>query len=455
MATVVEGRETQVDDVRCECAGVSARGRVAAFREWLATVTVEELTDRERVELVGELERLNGASSATQARATDSVRRSRERHQPQDAARSTGSEVALARHCSPSLGDRFVGLARALVHELPWTMAALERGDIGERHAVEVVRETATLTREHRAEVDARIGDTLPRLSPRRAAQAARRVAAELDAASVVRRMDAAVASRRVSVRPAPDGMAYLTVLAPLREVVGAHAALRARARAVVGGVATDESPDGRGTGAVMADTATRLLSGRAPGQMQPVEVHLVMTDRSLFGTGDPRASVMEPARIPGHGPVPAPVARRWVRDGSDAAVWLRRLYTSPDGRDLVAMDRLGRRFTGLLRRMLVLRDDTCITPWCDGAVVHADHSDPAHDGGPTSYRNGSGACARCNLVKESPGWRHSVVTESPRRLEVTTPTERTYDSLAPPLLGWGAADRHPPRAGSLPRPAR
>ena len=54
--------------------------------------------------------------------------------------------------------------------------------------------------------------------------------------------------------------------------------------------------------GAVAADTALRLLSGRAVGQPQPVEVHLVMTDRALLGTGDPDRSVFEPARIPGHG---------------------------------------------------------------------------------------------------------------------------------------------------------
>jgi hypothetical protein len=420
----------------------SPRERVVAFREWLATVDVDELSDRERVEVLGELERVKGASGAAQARLTDAVRASRERSRPSDAVRSVGSEVALARRCSPTLGDRFVGLARALVHEMPATMAALQRGDIGERHAVEVARETATLTREDRTAVDARIGGALHRLSPRSAGQVARRVAAELDAASVVRRLDAAVASRCVSVRPAPDGMAYLTVLAPMREVVGAHAALRARAQAVVGGVATDEPADGRGTGAVMADTATRLLSGRAPGQVQPVEVHLVMTDRSLLGTGDPRASVMEPARIPAHGPVPAPVARRWVHEADDASVWLRRLYTSPDGRDLVAMDLRRRRFTGLLRRMLVLRDDTCATPWCDAPIAHADHTHPAREDGPTAFTNGTGTCARCNHVKEVPGWRHTVVADIPRGVRITTPTGRTHDSLAPPLLGWGSAPR-------------
>jgi hypothetical protein len=423
-----------------------ALARVVEFREWLATIDVDTLTERRRVELVGELERLKGASGAAQARATDSVRVTRERTRPRDVARSTGSEVALARHCSPSLGDRFVGLARALVHELPGTMAALERGDIGERHAVEVARETATLSRGDRSRVDAAIADALPRLSPRAAGRAARRAAAELDAASVVRRLEAAVSSRRVSVRPAPDGMAYLTVLAPLREVVGAHAALRRRAQAVVGGQTPDESADGRGTGAVMADTATGLLAGLGVGEVQPVEVHLVITDRALLGTGSARASLMEPARIPGHGPVPAPVARSWVRGAGPASVWLRRLYTSPDGRDLVAVDSRRRVFSGLLRRMLVLRDDVCTTPWCDSPIVHADHAEPAREGGPSSIENGSGCCARCNLTKEGPGWRHTVVEPSPRRLAVRTPAGLTYDSLAPPVLGWGWSP--PPHLG-------
>jgi hypothetical protein len=314
----------------------------------------------------------------------DAVRESREKTRPQDAARSVGSEVALARRESPTLGDRLVGLSRALVHEMPATMAALSRGEISERHAVEIARETATLSREDRGEVDRRLAGIAARLSPCALGRAARRVAAELDAASVVSRMEAAVASRRVSVRPAPDGMAYLTVLAPLREAVGAYAAVRAGAQSVAGGQAQDEQPDGRGLGAVMADTALRLMAGLAPGQTQPLELHLVMTDRALLGTGDPDASVMEPARIPGHGPVPAPMARAWVRDAGDASVWLRRLYTSGDGRDLVAMDARRRLFSGLLRRMLVLRDDTCTTRSDWSCVLSFAGRDvvPVRDGG-------------------------------------------------------------------------
>ncbi|MBM6404418.1 DUF222 domain-containing protein [Phycicoccus sp. CSK15P-2] len=419
------------------------------FVDRLAEVDVDALSDHDRAHFIRTLERVKGGASAAQARATDALRRSREAAAPRDAARSVGSEVALARRESPSAGDRLVGLARALVHEMPHTMTALTRGDIVERHATECVRETAVLSAEDRREVDRRLAGLLSRLSAPALGRAARRVAAELDAASVVRRMDAAVASRRVSVRPAPDGMAYLTVLGPMRDVVGAHAALLARSRSVVGGQCPEEGPDGRGVGAVAADAALRLLSGREVGQVQPLEVHLVMTDRSLLGTGDPGSSVMEPARVPGHGPVPAPVARAWVRDAGPASVWLRRLHTSPEGRDLVAMDSRRRVFGGLLRRMLVLRDDVCSTPWCDAPIVHADHARPVREGGATVFENGSGTCARCNQVKEAPGWQVEVIGNAPRELVVTTPAGHRHRSTSPPLLGWGSDPPlvHPPPA--------
>ena len=92
------------------------------------------------------------------------------------------------------------------------------------------------------------------------------------------------------------------------------------------------------------------------------------------------------------------------------ARVWVRRLYTTPDGRDLVAMDSRRRLFGGLLRRMLVLRDDVCTTPWCEAPIVHADHATPVREHGGTSFEEGNGKCARCNHGKEAPGWRTRVI---------------------------------------------
>jgi hypothetical protein len=169
------------------------------------------------------------------------------------------------------------------------------------------------------------------------------------------------------------------------------------------------------------------------------------------------------------------------------ARVWVRRLYTSPNGRDLVAMDSRRRVFGGLLRRMLVLRDDVCTTPWCEAPIVQADHATPVREHGGTSYTEGNGKCTRCNYGKEAPGWRTRVILtatgfevigragsscgdsssgdssggdssgdagceDGPRAsrvVQVTTPLGHRYESEPPPLLGWGSLPFPPP--GSMP----
>lgn len=430
--------------------------------EVLAGLDGGGLEDAERVELLTALERVKGAAAAAQARVTVAFADSQlaglggTAREQAEGRRSVGSQVALARHLSPSRGDQCVGLARALVREMPETMAALSRGEIGERAAVEVVRATAVADLELRREVDRRLAPLFGRVGVRALAQAARAGVAELDAAAVVAARERAVASRRVSLRPAPDGMAYLTVLGPLRESVGAYAALRRHAAAVTAGHGPEgEAPDGRGAGAVMADAALRWLSGRKLGEAQPVLVNLVMTDRALTGIGRSDRDVDEPARVVGTGePVPSTSARDWLAAHADAPeeakAWVRRVFTAPEGRDLVAVESRSELFPASLRSLLVLRDDTCRTPFCDAPIAQADHVVSRARGGPTTERNGQGQCVRCNLTKEAPGWTAEVGSaaladpQTPHEVVTTTPTGHRYRSTAPPLLGWGWSPPEP-----------
>ena len=143
---VVEGRAEGSDAALPRPDSDAVSGQVEGFRSWLAGVDVGALSDAQRVGLIRALEGVQGPGCAAQARATDALRCSQEQVRAQDSARSVGSQVALARRESPSLGDRFVGLSRALVHEMPHTMAALMTGAIGERHAVAMVAATACLS---------------------------------------------------------------------------------------------------------------------------------------------------------------------------------------------------------------------------------------------------------------------------------------------------------------------
>ena len=434
--------------------------------------------------VVSALEALKGAAAAAQARLTAAAVVDREALG--EDSRSVRADLALARRCSPTLADQHVGVARALVEELPLTMEALTRGEISERRAMIVVRETACLSLEHRGEVDRRLASVIGSLGDKALAAAARRAGAALDAESLAQRHRRAVASRRVSVRPAADGMAWLSVLGPMKDVIGAHLALtREEGRRHVidpdlpagewEAAAAAARADTRGKGAWLADRALELLSGRAPGQPQPVEVSLVMTDRVLlpaaFGGVVPADDC---ATIPGWGPVPGAEARAAVAavlggysveggcdaraqgaggaTGREAFVWLRRLFTDPTGRDLVALDSTRRTFHGGLRRFLELRDPTCRIPWCDAPAVQCDHITRAADGGPTSGANGSGLCQRHNLVKEEAGWHVRVTSTGldhnefddtgPHGIQIQTPTGHTYDSTAPPIHGHGWSPR-------------
>ncbi len=77
--------------------------------------------------------------------------------------RGVPAQVALARRESHHRGQRHLGLAKIVANELPHTWAAWRDGRVTEWKATLVARETACLTREDRAAVDAAVaGDRCP-----------------------------------------------------------------------------------------------------------------------------------------------------------------------------------------------------------------------------------------------------------------------------------------------------
>ena len=105
--------------------------------------------DSEACELVSQiarLEELKGAVAAAQARAAAAFA-VKERAEKRAAGvrgrmgHTAAAQVALARRESPHRGSRHLGLAEALVNELPHTLAALDEGQISEWRATPIVRE--------------------------------------------------------------------------------------------------------------------------------------------------------------------------------------------------------------------------------------------------------------------------------------------------------------------------
>ena len=395
------------------------------------------------------------------AESSDSGQRSgpRRRRRPSGLT-GVAAQVALARHESPFRGAGHVRLALALTREMPHTLAALEAGELSEWRAQIIVRETATLTGEQRSLVDAEVvGDpTQPvaGLGDRELARRVRAVAYRIDAASVMARAAKAEADRRVTLRPAPDTMAYLTALLPVAQAVAAHAALTAAADTA------RAAGDDRGKGQVMADTLVERVTGQDTADAVPVEIQLVMTDEALLADDD------TPAHVTGYGPVPA----QWVRD-------LLTIRTPSPGHGR-------RRSPGSERTCGCAGSSPTRSPgpssrWTRSAAPStaacAATSSPATPapaappgatpppatsttstttphGGPTTDTNGQSLCVRCNHTKQLPGFTATTITGpqpgAPHTVQTTTPTGHTYTSHAPPLLPARPPDPSPPDLSAL-----
>lgn len=398
--------------------------QVEALREMVGA-RCPVVSENEAIDALGALERLKNALAGVQAAVTvefDQMRRAGERSRGVPAAsrgRGVAGEVALARRESPARGARLVGLATALT-DMPHTRAALERGEISEWRATIMCQETGWLSVADRVRVDAVMAGHLAVLGEKKLRAEARRVAQSLDLHGAVNHLEHAVNERRVTVRPATGGMAYLTGFVPLTQAVAAYATL---VRDADSARSTGET-GGRGKGQYMADRLVELVTGHETATGTPVEIELVMSDQYLFGASD------SPGWLPGHGPLPAALARK-IASNPDTMVWVRRLFTAPETGQLVGMDSRRRVFSGELRKMIRLRDDLCRTPWCGAPIRHADHALPHADGGDTSLANGSGLCERCNYVKQQAGWRHHTTDAG---LTVTTPTGHRYTATDMPL---------------------
>lgn len=330
---------------------------------------------------------------------------------------------------------------------------------------------------EDRAALDREIAPRLPELSTRAAVAAARRVADRLDQQAALRRLAGNEAQRCVSIRAAADGMVRLSALLPTRDGIAVYAALKhaadtAHVRSTPSGesgIAGDGTgadgtanaadrrtavPAGTGPtasvpadydaparprsrGQIMADTLVERVIGSPHAGAVPIEIQLLMTDRSLCAGGtDP--GVMDGIDVP------APITRRLALGAAasehaqelEAERFLRRLYADPVSGEVTDYDTRRRSFTGAVRGFILARDQRCRVPYCDAPIRHIDHVHRFAEGGRTRLDNGVGLCTRHNLNREQPGWSVSTGGKSQPdgRLVLRTPAGRSYHSDPPDL---------------------
>ncbi|GGK61940.1 HNH endonuclease [Ornithinimicrobium pekingense] len=281
---------------------------VRQVRARLARLDPAGLSDDERLALLSELELLTRSAAGVSVRTQVAFHASQVAEQvqrgvaPSRAGRAAPDDLAQARRTSPYWGSRELTSAKALVTEMPCTLAALSSGDISLYQSRVVTEATAPLDPADRAEVDRRLAGSLPGASTAEIGATVRGLVDEVDPKGFVDRARKAAADRGVSVRPCPDVMALLSARLPAAQAIACHTALKEKA------VSMRASGDPRSLAQLMADELFARLTGRTVVDGLDVEVGVVITDSALFdGTS-------EAADLVGYGPVPAEMARDLLR---------------------------------------------------------------------------------------------------------------------------------------------
>lgn len=282
--------------------------RVASWRSRLSEVDVDRLDEGESLAALHEIELLTRTLSAVATRlqvafyTSEVARQIEDGVAPSRAGKAVPDDLALARMTSPYWGSRHLTSAKALVLEMPRTLAALAEGTISDFQARAAAEATACLSPQDRAEVDSRLAIALHGASTREIVAAARALVYEVDPKGYVDRARKAAEDRGLTIRPCPDVMGLLTARLPAPQAIACYQALKKHATAM------NAAGDPRTVQQLMADECYARLSGRSVVDGIDVEVGLVITDAALFGGSS------DAADLTGFGPIPAETARDLLR---------------------------------------------------------------------------------------------------------------------------------------------
>ena len=305
--------------------------------------------------------------------------------EPEKLDRSVRAQVALATRTSPTVAAGRVRVARDLHDGLDRVRALHAAGALNAEAAAAIAAATDHLDTEQRREVDRRLADhDLTELGLGRIRDLARSIAARVAPHQFRRRAREVREGRRVTVRPAPDGMAYLSAYLPLEQAVSCLAALtKAHAAA-----SCSPEPLTRTRGQFTADTLVERLTGAAHAGQTDLQLQVLVPLELLVDPDSPL-----PVEIPGYGPVPADLLAT-----ADGRITWRRLTTRAG--TVVGGDSRQRNFTGFLTEVIRARTrNRCADPYCDAPIRHIDHIRRVDDGGVTELESGRGVCEFHNNV--------------------------------------------------------
>ncbi|WP_052521697.1 HNH endonuclease signature motif containing protein [Agreia bicolorata] len=326
------------------------------------------------------------------------------------------SELAAALHVPERTMSRLIDESEALLHQLPGTYGALSRGTLSYRHAQVIIDQALSLPAESRVPFEEAVLPDAETLTVSKLERRARRLRELTHPESIQSRRVRAELDRSVELKPAHDGMSWLTAYVPCER---AHAVYNRLSDIARGLQTADES---RTLSQLIADVALDLLENSEPtlaGATQGIRPTVLVTvpALTLLGMSD------EPATLEGYGPIDADTARRVAAHAPSFF----RLLTHPETGTVLSVGRDHYEVPVDLRRWLRVRDETCRAPGCNRLArrCDCDHCTDWNTEGLTAHDNLAHLCRRHHSLKHRTGW--SYVHRGGGTLEFTSPTKKNY----------------------------
>ncbi|WP_052521396.1 HNH endonuclease signature motif containing protein [Agreia bicolorata] len=272
------------------------------------------------------------------------------------------TEIAMLTRRTEYRARTLADTAIALVSKLPASFAVFVAGGMSEEHAAVIATHSEGLEGEALEKYDARMARLAPGLTYKQLEYRARSHAQTVQPETVVEQVEKAAKTRRVTVDPGKDGMAYLTLFAPAPEVYAiANRAVSLAKGLKVGG-------DLRSITQLRVDVLSDLLlNGETsiPGATKGIRgrVHVMVPAMTLLGVGE------EPAILRGYGPIDPVTAARLT---ADATSW-RRILTDPITGRILQLSPADYRPTQEMRDHATLVHPYCVFGGCADDSVGAD----------------------------------------------------------------------------------
>ncbi|OZM70236.1 HNH endonuclease [Amycolatopsis antarctica] len=333
-------------------------------------------------------------------------------------SRGVGAEVALTLATTEHRAQRMVAMAQASTTRLPETLAALDTGTIDSYKASKIVDATNPLSDEHAAAVDAAMVGRLDGRNPSSIRRAAVRQVVAVDPDGHAERARKRRLERSVQLVHQDDAMSTLIADLPTDTATAIYGRVDRIAKTLRGGGET------RTLEQLRTDVFAELCLGHRTAETRTeVFVHVAAT--TLAGVDD------HPAELPGHGPVPAWLARHLATNSGSV---LRKVVTDPVVGTVRDVGRARYRPPAALAEWVKVRDRECRMPGCHrpSHVSDIDHTQDWARGGKTSADNLTGLCRRHHRLKDLPGWH--LATDNTGALHITTPTGNVHTSRPAPL---------------------